>query len=185
MDIFAIIKDNLPEGIEVSDKAIKLVAKEISAVQGLEFVPKESYSKKTDLVDELQGKIKELETSAADAESYKTKHETLKDEFDTYKQAITDKEVQSAKRGLAKRALLENGVKEDILEDFMLDALDYETITVKDNEIDGGDKFIDAQKEKYGKYFGEVSEKGADINNPPANNNTKADPFLAGFNEND
>jgi len=40
MDIFTIIKESLPDGVEIPDKAIKAAEKEIKQQQALEFVPK-------------------------------------------------------------------------------------------------------------------------------------------------
>ena len=168
MDIFEIIKSNLPDGVEISDKAIKSIAKDISTEQGKEFVPKESYAKKTDRIIELETELSDLKGAVADSEGYKTKYEDEVAAHGRTKSEYEEKETLSQKRSLAKKTLLDSGVKEDILEDFMLSTLDYDAISLKDGAIKDSDKFIEAQKERYGKYFGKVSEEGAHVDTPPA-----------------
>lgn len=74
MDILAIIKKHLPEGVELSDEAIKAIAKQITTEQGKEFVPRESYRKKVDKIEELEGQL----ASAEDAATYKKKYDDMK-----------------------------------------------------------------------------------------------------------
>ena len=120
----------------------------------------------------LQKKIDKLQETVdnipePDSEDYKAKYEDEVAAHGKTKSEYEEKETLSQKRSLAKKTLLDGGVKEDILEDFMLSTLDYDAISLKDGVIKDTDKFIEAQKERYGKYFGEVSEEGAHVDTPP------------------
>ena len=128
----------------------------------------------------LREEIDNAPGADGDGSDWKSKYELLKGEFETFKQDAANKEILSTKRSLAKKALLDSGVTEDILEDFMLSALDYEAINLKDGAINEVDKFVAAQKERYGKYFGEVRVEGAFIANPPASGGGEVNPWKKG-----
>lgn len=164
MDIKALLTE-----AGVQEEAIGKAEKAIKKAIGDEFVDKERYKTKLEEISTLTDKLATAEDAVTTADTWKAKYETLHGEFDTFKQDTANKETLSTKRALAKKALLDSGVKEDILEDFMLSALDYEAIEVNDGQMGNVEKFVAAQKERYGKYFGEIKTEGAQVANPPAN----------------
>ena len=184
MDIFQIIKDNMPDGIEMSDKQIKLIAKEIAAQQGQAFVPKESYSKKTDLADELKGRVKELEASAAELEHYKKKLETAKEtilareaELTQYKVSVEAEQIKAKKVALLHAHLTKAGANPRLL-DLLDSKFDVDALELSGESIKDLDTLVKPVKEQYAELFGTVHTKGADVATPPMQENAPKNPWL-------
>lgn len=118
------------------------------------------------------------QTPVKDSEEYKK----LKKEFDTYKTDIANKETAAAKEK-AVRAYFEG---KNITGKNLELAMRGSGSEIASLEMDG-DKIKDSTALDAlvsGVYAGLVSTtttKGADTANPPANNPTEKDPFLAGF----
>ena len=85
MDINAIIKENLPEGVEMSDRAVSMMAKAIKQVQGEEFVPKTAYAKPTEKTIALQSKVSALSGASADSATYQSQLDALVQQIITSK----------------------------------------------------------------------------------------------------
>lgn len=181
MDIFNIIKENLPEGIEITDKTLKAIEKEVKAEQGKEFIPKEQYAKKTDKILELESDIKELQGKSTDADAYKQKLEDLQGKYDTdiankqkeyddFKASTESEKILSKKREAAKKLLRDKKVNDDVLDDFILDKLDYESMELDGNDVKDADNYLKSYQELITKYSGNTTIKGAQVATPPANN---------------
>ena len=167
MNILEIIKENLPEGIEVSDKTLKMIEKEIKAAQGIEFVPKEQYSKKTTKIDELESELKEIQGKALDSDSYKEKFVLLEEEYKNYKQ-IAKTEFDDFKQ--ATETEKATGLKMSQLE--------------KQLAADGCDpQLVHSIKEQYSNAFSTVSIIGVKPITPPTNILETTDLFISGFDE--
>ena len=175
MDIKALLTES-----GVQEEAIEKAEKAIKKAVGDEFVEKARYKTKLDEIATLTDKLATAEDAATTADTYKAKYDAEVEAHNKTKSDQQEKEELSAKRNLAKKALLDSGVNEDVLEDFMLLALDYDAIKLKDGQIVESDKFIAAQKERYGKYFGEVTVQGAQISTPPANGGGEHNPWKKG-----
>lgn len=188
MDIIQIIKDNLPEGTELSDKAISAIAKEIKVAQGLEFVPKESYSKKTELADKLEKELKEAQGASSDAETYKKKYE---DEVIAHNATKTthatekdNADIDSLVAALLKKPDNKGASMNAIAIPKALKLYDRAIVERdKDGSIKNTDKVLESFKAEWGDFFGEVKQEGADVGTPPPTPKGDPDPFLDGFNQ--
>lgn len=144
-------------------------------------------SQKQEMQDQHKGALDELNKKLAEVpkdggEDWKAKYEAEVEAHGNTKSGYEAKETLAGKRAAAKEALAKAGAKPDILDDFLLGALDYDSIKYNDGKIEDADKFITATRDKYSKYFGKEFVEGVNPATPPTNNAT-TDPFLAGFNE--
>lgn len=167
MDIFAIIKEGLPElpeGVSIPEKAIKAIEKEIKQQQALEFVPKEQYNKKVSVIDDMKSEMEELLGKSADGDSYKDRLATLEEEYKNYKVSakkehddyVADVEANKeivAKRGIARKWLIDKKMDSDVADDFMLDKLDYSKMDIDGDSVKDAGEYFKPYQEKYGKYF--------------------------------
>jgi len=191
MDILQIIKENLPDGVEITDKTLKTIEKEIKIEQGKEFIPKEQYSKKTEKILELEANISELQGKATDADTYKKQYDDMKSKYDTdiaikqkelddLKAASETESILRKKRNLGEKLLLEKQVRKCDIDDFMLDILDYGAMELNDKEDDikNKDNYIKPYQEKYAARFGITEIKGVQVATPPAGTDGEKNPWL-------
>lgn len=144
-----------------------------------EFVSKKQYAKKNERVDELEGKLADLELSQKD--DYKQKYEALEAEFNDYKNNLEVEKNNNIKNGVLVEHLKQSGVNEKLIP-LLSKEFNIEEIEVEDNKIKGWEDKIKPIQETYKDFFTVSEERGQDISVPPANNNTTAeDPFLMGF----
>lgn len=178
MNIFEIIKGNLPEGAALTDKDLSAIAAKIKEEQGKEFLPKEQYSKKIKELADAETKITDLEAKVTDFDAVKKQ---LKDEQTAHvatKTAHEAEKVLSARSALAEKKLIEAGCNPAavrlILKELPLDKL-----------TDDGSNFDELHKpirEANAALYGTVTQKGAEVVTPPAQTAGAPDPFLDGFN---
>jgi len=144
-----------------------------------EFVSKKQYAKKNERVDELEGKLADLELSQKD--NYKEKYEALDLEFSGYKNNLEVEKNNSIKNGVLVEHLKNSGVNEKLIP-LLSKEFDVNEIELEDNKIKGWEDKIKPIQEAYKDFFTVSEEQGQGISLPPANNNTTAeDPFLLGF----
>lgn len=185
MDILAIVKDNLPDGVEVPEKALKAIEKEIKQQQALEFVPKDQYSKKTNKIDELEKELKELQGKAVDGDTYKEKFAALEEEYNSYKSAskkefddfkssVETEKAITAKRTAARKALKDLGANDEDLDTFLLDKVDYDKVELDGDKVKDA-KVFEVYKEQYKRYFGDTVTVGANPATPPKSDGGKPD----------
>ena len=190
MDIKQIITSNLPEGVELSAKTLDLIAKDLNAAVGAETIPKTTYAKQAEKVVSLESRVSELESGAADADTYKTKISELetkiKDmdtshkeavaskqkEFDDYKVNVDAERTTATKKAALERLLLESGANakyvKKIAGDFKLEELELDGENIKDFET-----ALAGVKPSWADMFGVVTTKGADVSEPPASDGGK------------
>lgn len=196
MDIFQIIRDNLPElpeGVTISDKAVKAIEKEIKAQQGLEFIPKAQYAKKTDRIAELETELSEAQGKAADADGYKAKYEaevaahsetktTMKKEYDDFKATVETEKTATAKQ-TALRKHLETAGANPKLTALLEKEFDLAKVELDGEAIKGWDDMLKPVKERYTEVFGKVTTQGTDPANPPKDEKKEKDLFIEGFDD--
>lgn len=167
MDFKQIIKDNLPEGVEITDSQLSAAAKAVQSEVGKSFVPKEDYRKKIEKIDDLETRLKDSGSASADAEAYRTKAKELKEEIKSLKDSYaTEKQTEKVKSAVRKHLEADGANPKiiDLLEskvDFTAVELDGESGAVKGWEAIGA-----PLKEQYSDFYGEVKTMGADPANP-------------------
>jgi len=185
MDILAIIKDNLPDDVEITDKTLKAIEKEIKAEQGKEFVPKEQYSKKTDRIIELEAENKDLQGKSADADTYKQKFEDLQTKYDAdiaakekeysdYKTNVESEKTTSAITADIETRLLKDGANQKLVK-LLLKEVDVTKAEYKDGAVSNYDDLTKSVKESYADVFGTTTTTGAGVATPPAGAGEKPD----------
>lgn len=189
MDIKEIIKSNLPDGVEIGEKTLNLIAKELKSAQGDEFIPKTQYAKKTERIDELEGQISDLQGKSTDADTYKQKFEDLKTKYDTdiaaeqtklneFKSAAETQKTIDEKKSLLRSQLSADGANPKLV-DLLEMKFDIEKIELHgdgDNKkIKDWDTISKPVKEQYADIFGTTTIQGAIVAAPPVGDGTKPD----------
>jgi len=145
-------EEKVNEIIEFSKKSIPL-----------EFIPKTKYNEKIEELTDVNGKleetnaqIEELKNSTGDVDEYKTKLDTLTQEYETYK-GESDARITNIKKSslLKDRLIRENADPENI--DLLLKDFNIEEMQLKDDNIVGLDEYVNPIKEKRARLF--VKEK--------------------------
>jgi len=177
MNIIEIIKENLPDGVEVTDKTLKAIEKEIKTEQGKEFIPKEQYSKKTEKIIELEADIKDLQGKATDADTYKQKYDDMKTkyntdiaakqkEYDDFKAAAETQKTTDAKKSMLRSQLAADGAKSSLI-DLLELKFDIGKIEIDGDKIKNWDDVSKPVKEQYADVFGKTETRAASVASPP------------------
>ena len=166
LDIKKILIDN-----GVTEEVAEVCTGKLKAEIPKDFVSKVQYKKKSELIDELNGKMADLEIqlNKGDTDEYKTKFETLENEFNNYKTEIETKENNRIKTNTLTGMLKQEGANENVL-DLLTKAFDLNGISVKDNQIENWDELIKPVKDKYASCFGVTEIVGNTPATPPLNN---------------
>lgn len=136
--------------------------------------------KKAKAALEVAVQEKEAMNQSDDGIDWKEEHDKLKAEYDKFRNHVKEAKSRQEKRSIARDVLIKNGVKEDILDDFMLDAINYDEVAIKDGQLENASDFVASQKSRYGKYFGAVTTQGLEVATPPAGNGAAPNPWKKG-----
>jgi len=160
MNYFEELKTKL-EGLD-EEKVNEIIAFSKKSIP-LEFIPKTKYNEKIEELTDVNGKleetnaqIEELKNSTGDVDEYKTKLDTLTQEYETYK-GESDTRIANIKKSslLKDRLIRENADPENI--DLLLKDFNIEEMQLKDDNIVGLDEYVNPIKEKRARLF--VKEK--------------------------
>lgn len=176
MDIKKILSDNgITENI---DKLEDLISKEI----GKSFVPKTQYNKKVQALDTLAEEKNEIEAKlqASSNSEDAQKLADLQQEFDNYKNNIETKQIVEQKTSKLTESLKTEGFNDKIIS-LLTKEFDIDNIEIEEDKIKNWEELVKPVKESYADFISNTVEVGAGSITPPANNNTGADAFLAGF----
>lgn len=199
MDFKQIILDHLPDGVEVSDKTMAAIVKDIKKVVGEETIPKEWYSKKT---IEWEKEKSALETAAgnsegqnADIEAVRTAladekkahaatKETLEKSIAEEKAAhkATQADYAAKEQAVTTRSKLPELLAQEYEDEWALlpdavklaaDDFDLQDVTLdKDGNISNVDEIRAKVREKYNAFGGTMKTKKADVGNPQQTTNS-------------
>ena len=166
-DFEAIIRKHVNEEGNIPTTAINAVVTAIKTAVGNEFVDKERYKAKLSEIDALKERMQTAEDNATTAEKWKGKFESLKADFDQYKDEVSSKETKTAKEN-AYKALLKAVDLPDKWLDRAMRGVDLDGI-----ELDAGGNIKNEEKIKadikaeWGDVIGVRFTQGAQILNPP------------------
>ena len=158
MDLKAILKANGIEG-----EAVNIIADAIKSEIPKEFVSKAQYSKKVNLIDELNVTIADLEAKAG-ADEYKAKYEQAIEEFNNYKLDIENQKIREFKGTTLLNALKSEGFNEKII-NLLSKNFDFDKIEIEEGKIKGWEDMVKHYREEYADFIGIETQTG----NPPAN----------------
>ena len=174
------------EALGIEEKQVdEIIASHSEVVNALKE-QRDNYKADAEKLKDVQKELNELKSKAPDGSEEKikelqTKYDKLGKEFEDYKSGIKAKELKTAKESAKKAFLKEMGIADKYLDLIMKASAD----DIDKLELDEGGKIKDADKmkETYSKSFSDfvsvVATKGANVNNPPANNGAAAKPSRA------
>ena len=176
MDIKSIINEHLPEGVELPEKAITNITKDIKKAVGEEFIPKEWHSKKS---LEWEKEKTELEKAVGEANGKASDYESLKKAFDDEKKAHKDyRDTVAAEKEAAEiDGLVADALKKADKEGRTMNAAAIpKALKLYDRKLverdkDGKpivDKAVEAIRGEWGEFLGKVEQKGAEVGGKPA-----------------
>lgn len=164
MDIKAILKRCGVEG-----ELVDTIADTINAEIPKEFVSKAQYSKKVNLIDELNTTIADLEAKTG-TDEYKSKYEALEKEFNDFKTGIETEKINTAKSSTLREQLKAEGFNEKMIK-LLEKNFDLETIEIEEDKIKGWEDMIKPIREEYADFIAVETQTGNPPANPPAINN--------------
>lgn len=186
-DFEAIIRKHVGEDGNIPTSAINAIVTAIKSAVGTEFVDKERYKAKLSEIETLKEEKQAAEDNATTASKWKDKHDTLKAEFDAFKNSVTAKETKSAKQNAYKEILNSVSVPEKWF-DRIIKGVDFDSIELDDKgAIKNADDLKTSIKSEWADVIGTTETQGADVNNPPGNNpvdkpaNTRAAELAKAF----
>lgn len=200
MDIKDIILENLPDGVELPQKAISIIAKSINDAVGAEFIPKVEYRKKTDeiksLNQELEKKAEEIKNaSEKDGVNWKEKFEQsekyweekyskVETEYKGYKETTEAKEIRGQKSNILKELLTEKGLTDAKYTSLLEKQFDIDALEVDGKSFKGFDDVFKPVQDSFPELFKTEQVPGFNPQgNPPNTNTTPQATFIARLDE--
>lgn len=162
MDIKAILKAHGIEG-----ELVDTIADTIKAEIPKEFVSKAQYSKKVNLIDELNTTIADLEAKTG-TDEYKSKYEALEKEFNDFKTGIETEKINTAKSSTLREQLKAEGFNEKMIK-LLEKNFDLETIEIEEDKIKGWEDMIKPIREEYADFIPKDTQQGNPPATPPTN----------------
>ena len=115
----------------------------------------------------VQKELDDLKAAKDSGGSFEEKYKALKEEFDSYKKDVEQKETTGKKEAAYRALLKEVGVSEKRLDAVMrvttLDKLKLD----KEGKLEDADKLKESIKEEWADFIVKQGKKGADVTNPP------------------
>ena len=162
MDIKAILKRCGVEG-----ELVDTIADTINAEIPKEFVSKAQYSKKVNLIDELNTTIADLEAKTG-TDEYKSKYEALEKEYNDFKTGIETEKINTAKSSTLREQLKAEGFNEKMIK-LLEKNFDLESIEIEEDKIKGWEDMIKPIREEYADFIAVETQTGNPPATPPAN----------------
>lgn len=137
----------------------------VEVVEGIK-TERDTFKTKADQLDGVQRELDDLKKNGGD---WQKKYEDEHKNFEAYKNAQTAKETKAAKetayRGLLKAAGIADKRMDTIIRVTNLDEIELDG----DGKVKDAGKHTEAIKRDYADFVENVTERGAHVENPPAN----------------
>jgi len=188
MDYKQLILDNLPEGVELTEKTIANITRDIKKAVGEAFIPKEQYSKKTTELENVRlelegvkgnagGQGVDIETLRGLLKTEKAAHATTKadlgkllaDEKTAHEATRAGHEtakVTETKKAAVLKQLIEDGANEKFAK-IVAREFDIEKIELDGDKIKNWDEIAKPHKEEFADVFEQAGASGFSPSNPP------------------
>ena len=165
---------------EKIDQIIEAHSETVDALKTERDEFKENASKLDNVQKELDEAKQTIEKSGKDP--FKVKYEAVKEEFDNYKNEITENQTKAEKLNAFKSLLKTAGISEKRIDSVVKVSDDtIKKIELDDGRIKNAEDLTKSVKEEWADFIPTIEEKGAKVTNPPEKNEPKKDPFLEGF----
>lgn len=165
VDFEKVISKHVNDDGSVPADSIPALVQSIQKAVGENFVTVDRYNAKKTLADELQTKVD-------DAEGLQGKYDTLKTEYEAYKNEQTAKEVRSQKQTAYKEILKKIGIPEKRFA-VILKTVDFDELDFKDGKFSKADDLEKDAKDEWADFIVTTQETGVDSATPPENNGGK------------
>lgn len=142
--------------------SIPTLIQAVQKVVGDNFVTVDRYNAKKTLADDLQTKLDETE-------GLQGKYDTLKTEFEAYKNEQTAKELRTQKQEAYKEILKKIGIPEKRFA-VILKTVDFDELDFKDGKFVKAEELENSAKDEWSDFIVTKQETGVDSPKPPENN---------------
>lgn len=155
-------------GIE-ADKVDEIIAAHVEVTDALK-AERDGYKATADKLAGVQKELDELKAAAEKdgKDPFKVKYDALKEEFDSYKKGVTEKETKRTKTDAYRDLLKRAGVADKRI-DAVLKVSDIDKIELdKDGKIKDEETHLKSIKEEWSDFVTTPASAGAKVSNPPS-----------------
>lgn len=174
------------KGMGLTEEQVGAIIEEHTSVTTALKEQVKEYKEAAEKLPEIQ---KELDKMKEGDSAWKEKYETEHSAFEDYKKDVAGKEKSANIRAAYKKLLEEAKLDKDYI-DTVMEATKFDGIDIdSDGKLKDSEKLSDGIKTKWAKFIATESSKGANVDNPPANNpkdggtNTRAAELAKKFHE--
>ena len=172
-------------GIE-ADKVDEIMSAHVEVTDALK-TERDQFKADAEKLADVQKKLdKANETIAKNGDEetvLKSDFEKVNNELTKLKENIATEETKRAKDNALRNLYKAAGISEKRI-DTVMKVSDLSKIELDDEgKIKDADKLTESAKTEWADFIVSTDTKGADTANPPQNNPSEKDPFLAGFDE--
>lgn len=156
------------KGLGLEDDVIdKIVAMHADTVNGIRSDSQKAQGEAATAVSDLQRQLGEMQTQMAQA---KDSYDTLKKDFDAYRESAEQQEANRAKTAAYRDLLQSIGIKGDKRLDAILRTVQPENLELsEDGALKNREALEAAAKEDWSEFITTTETRGASTNTPPAN----------------
>lgn len=156
------------EAEKIAEAVDKIIAGHAATVEALKE-ERDSYKTEAEKVPGIQKELDDLKKAAKDGKDY----QTLKKEFDDYKDKVEKEKVRGAKEEAFKQVLKDAGIADrhysKIIKYSDVDGLELD----EDGKLKNAKDLLKSIKEEWSDHVDTTSTSGAKTPTPPANNGSK------------
>lgn len=152
-------------GIE-EDKIEQIIESHVETVSSIKE-ERDAYKVNSDKLADVEKELEDVKTKSSKNNNWEVKYNALKEDFDTYKNEQTAKATKDAKINAYRKLLKDSGVAEKRI-DAVLRVTNLDDFEIDENGvINDSDKISENIKDEWSDFIVEVTERGADVKNPP------------------
>lgn len=171
-------------GIE-SDKIDEIVKANSDSLEAVKE-ERDKYKEDAEKLPKVQKELDDLKKATQGENGknpFEEKYNTLKTEYDNFKESIEKQQTHDAKAAAYRQMLKDAKVSEKRI-DSVLKVSDVDAIELdKDGKIKDADKLKESIAKDWADFIEKDVTKGADTSQHPESKSGETDPFLAGFDE--
>jgi hypothetical protein len=154
----------------IEDEKIDQIIEEHVAVTDALKEQRDKYKADADKLPEVQKKLDEIEDAGDDGfeQKYNDEHKA----FEDYKAQVKAEKDSAEKSSLYKQLLTDAGIDPKRI-DAVMKVTDLKEVKVKDGAIEGAEDITKNIKTEWEAFLTQPAQKGAKVDTPPTNGNTK------------
>ena len=156
------------EAEAMAEAVDKITDGHVASIEALKE-ERDIYKADSEKLEAVQKELEDLKKTVDDDNGFEKKYNDIKKEFDDYKQTKIAEEEKKAKENAYRSMLKEIGVLDKRI-DSIMKVTSLDDIHVDgDGNIEGIDELKETAKEEWSDFIGKPEQRGANENNPPAN----------------